>query len=57
MILNCDCKNEIQDKFHGKGRRVFNQLGKTNEYRCTVCLNKKKSGVEKEVKDETKDRT
>lgn len=39
MILNCNCKNEYQDKQHGKGKRIFNEMKKTdNLYKCTVCL-------------------
>lgn len=45
MISNCDCKNEQQDRLHGKGQRVFNKLAKSSadaQYgRCTVC-NKEK---------------
>jgi len=42
-ILPCSCKNEGQDKLHGKGKRVMNETSKslgdnTHEYRCTVCL-------------------
>ena len=50
MISNCTCKHEVQDKFYGKGRRVFNSApGKSrafpNRYRCTVCG--KEKNVEK----------
>lgn len=45
MIKRCTCKNEYQDKKHGKNMRVMNKLfkGKTGDvkHRCTVC------GVEK----------
>ena len=48
MIIYCGCKNEMQDKLHGKGNRVHNKLGKGGEpvkkeagqkhqFRCTVC--------------------
>lgn len=41
MISSCDCKNEQQDRLHGKGQRVFNKLAKSSadaQYgRCTVC--------------------
>jgi hypothetical protein len=38
MILKCDCNNLLQDKIHGKGKRVCNKTAKsTTTYRCTVC--------------------
>ena len=40
MILKCSCKNEHQDKLHGKGRRVHNKTAK-GSYRCTVCKTEK----------------
>lgn len=40
MILTCTCKNEQQDKIHGKGKRVYNEATQ-NKYRCTVCGNVK----------------
>lgn len=40
-ILSCDCKHEVQDKIHGKGKRVMNQVkekqGEKAVFRCTVC--------------------
>jgi len=46
MIKKCTCKNEYQDKKHGKNNRVFNATGKKNKqaktaYRCTVCGSEK----------------
>ena len=47
MIARCNCVHKFQDKVHGKGRRVFNALGRdrmgrTNgSARCTVCGNVK----------------
>lgn len=35
MILPCTCNHADQDRFHGKGRRVYNE-GKTLA-RCSVC--------------------
>jgi len=37
MILTCTCKHELQDKIHGKNRRVCNPTTKGTG-RCTVCL-------------------
>ena len=34
-IMKCSCKNDFQDKEHGKGERVFNET--TKGFRCTVC--------------------
>lgn len=40
-IKSCSCSHNGQDKLHGKGRRVHNQLqtpkDKKPEWRCTVC--------------------
>ena len=38
-ILVCNCVHAFQDKKYGKKRRLFNtiKLGKSNEFRCTVC--------------------
>lgn len=39
-ILQCNCKNEFQDKTYGKGMRLMNSIGpddKPTGYRCTVC--------------------
>lgn len=39
MIYRCDCKNEAQDKLHGKGKRVHNVCNSVGQakIRCTVC--------------------
>jgi aspartate carbamoyltransferase regulatory subunit len=41
MVLKCDCKNDFQDKEHGKGKRVHNPMKVVKpqppKYRCTVC--------------------
>jgi hypothetical protein len=33
----CTCFHVYQDSKYGERRRVFNQCGKVNEFRCTVC--------------------
>lgn len=42
MIIKCGCSNEYQDKKHGKGMRVCNEVktppNTTPQFRCTVCL-------------------
>ena len=43
-VLKCTCKSEFQDKEYGTGMRLHNGCGKdgkSNEYRCTICGNKK----------------
>lgn len=37
MIKFCTCKHEYQEKKHGKGKRVFNEMAEKGKYRCTVC--------------------
>ena len=38
IIKNCNCNHAFQDETYGKGRRVFNIGGKSNEFAtCTVC--------------------
>lgn len=42
MIIKCNCVHKAQDKLHGQGNRVGNELkskgpGFPTEYRCTVC--------------------
>jgi len=41
-IFRCKCKNEGQDRLHGKGMRVFSPMKKVEkqaqQYRCSVCL-------------------
>lgn len=38
-ILKCTCQSEYQDSVYGKGNRVMNPYGKSQDsgYRCTVC--------------------
>jgi hypothetical protein len=52
MILSCSCQHEVQDKLHGKGKRVFNPMGMQGKsgYRCSVCKSVNKSSVDKEEK-------
>lgn len=42
-VMTCSCDNPGQNKLHGKGQRVFNEVKTNNgiEYRCTVCGAKK----------------
>ena len=42
-IMACDCEHEFQDKTYGKGRRVYNHAPSVSGYRCTVCLNEKRT--------------
>lgn len=42
-VLPCSCKNENQDAIHGKGMRLFNQLGDSDNYRCSGCGNTTKN--------------
>lgn len=41
MVDKCLCKHKEQDKWYGKGKRVFNKCvgrsGNEKKYRCTVC--------------------
>ena len=53
MIKICEthCKSEWQDKMHGKGKRVLNEMrsmGGGQKGRCTVCG--KEMAVEKKGK-------
>lgn len=41
-IKKCACECKMQDKIHGKGKRVCNPTGSSKgssnrQYRCTVC--------------------
>ena len=36
-IKKCTCKSTFQDKLHGKGKRVHNELAHNKGLRCTVC--------------------
>lgn len=55
MIMPCTCKHDWQDKTHGPGMRVFNELSKDSgsiTAKCTVCGTEKSkaSSAEKEKK-------
>lgn len=41
-VVSCICKNQAQDEWYGKGKRVANLITKLRsqivvEYRCTTC--------------------
>lgn len=42
-IMLCQCSHSSQDEMYGKGMRLWNQLGDSDSYRCTVCGNTNKS--------------
>lgn len=44
-IMVCGCKHEGQDQLYGPGLRLWNRLGDSDSYRCTVCGNTNKSAV------------
>lgn len=48
MIMTCKCENEYQDKIHGKGRRVFNEMKEKPKHRCTSCRDIKSGESKKE---------
>lgn len=44
MILKCTCPHEGQDRLHGLGNRVHNEMkesGGTVSHRCTICCKEK----------------
>lgn len=41
-IMACSCQHTSQDEIYGKGMRLWNQLGDSDSYRCTVCGNSNK---------------
>lgn len=41
-IMLCNCQHESQDQLYGKGMRLWNRLGDSDSYRCTVCGNSNK---------------
>ena len=47
MILSCTCIHPDQDKLHGRGKRVHNQMQRSGggaiKYRCTVCKNEREA--------------
>ena len=46
-IMVCGCKHEGQDQLYGSGLRLWNRLGESDSYRCTVCGNTNKGAVNK----------
>ena len=48
-IMVCGCKHEGQDQLYGPGLRLWNRLGESDSYRCTVCgkTNKGATGKKK----------
>ena len=44
-IMACGCQHSSQDKMYGPGMRLWNQLGDSDSYRCTVCGNTNKGAV------------
>lgn len=67
MIGRCTCKHdsrgntagvEYQESVYGKGFRLLvgplGKLQKTNEYKCSICLDKKTIGAKSEDAKEDK---
>lgn len=46
-IMTCSCQHASQDELYGKGLRLWNRLGESDSYRCTVCGNTNKGAVSK----------
>lgn len=46
-IITCSCQHSSQDELYGKGMRLWNRLGESDSYRCTVCGNTSKGAVGK----------
>ena len=46
-IMPCQCSHSSQDEMYGKGMRLWNRLGDSDSYRCTVCGNTNKGAVGK----------
>lgn len=46
-IMACSCQHPGQDEMYGKGMRLWNRLGDSDSYRCTVCNNTNKGVVGK----------
>ena len=46
-IMTCSCQHVGQDELYGKGLRLWNRLGESDSYRCTVCGNTNKGAVGK----------
>jgi hypothetical protein len=46
-IMACSCQHPGQDEIYGKGMRLWNRLGDSDSYRCTVCNNTNKGAISK----------
>lgn len=46
-IMPCSCQHQGQDEMYGSGMRLWNQLGDSDSYRCTVCGNTNKGAIGK----------
>lgn len=46
-IMACSCQHSGQDELYGKGMRLWNRLGDSDSYRCTVCNNTTKGATSK----------
>ena len=46
-IMACGCQHQGQDEMYGKGMRLWNRLGDSDSYRCTVCGNTNKGAAGK----------
>ena len=46
-IMACGCKHDDQDKMYGPGMILWNRLGDSDSYRCTVCGNTNKGAIGK----------
>lgn len=46
-IMACSCQHPGQDAIYGKGMRLWNRLGDSDSYRCTVCNNTNKGAISK----------
>ena len=44
-IMTCSCQHPGQDEMYGKGMRLWNRLGDSDSYRCTVCNNTNKGAA------------
>jgi len=56
IIRNCNCTHTFQDESYGKGRRVYNIAGKSNESAvCTVC--EKRIAMSKSIAMTASDKT
>ena len=54
-LRNCNCVSAFQDRVYGRGRRVYNELGKDRTgraggLRCSVCEDTKSAPVLKASK-------